>query len=73
MYRLAPLSGAGDSEDPHKQEDHHLGHVGQHVCRAPDGDARVLADVLLHVVLHGDAAEGDGEDPGHVEGLRCQV
>ena len=25
---------------------------------------------LLHVVLHGDAAEGDGEDAGHVEDLR---
>ena len=36
----------GDSEDPHEQEDHHLGHVGQHVGRALDGGARALADVL---------------------------
>ena len=28
---------------------------------------------LLHVVLHGDAAEGDGEDAGHMEGLRSEV
>jgi hypothetical protein len=26
---------------------------------------------LLDVVLHCDAAEGDGQDPGHVEDLRC--
>ena len=73
MYRLSLRSSASDGEDPHKQEDHHLGHVGQHVSRAPDGYARVLADVLLHVVLHGDATKGDSEDPGHVECLRCQV
>ena len=74
VYRLSCVrGGAGDGEHPHEQEDHHLGHVGQHVRRASDGDARVLADVLLDVVLHGDAAEGDGEDAGHVECLRCQI
>ena len=47
MYRRVILRhGPSDCEDPHKQEYHHLGHVGQHVSRAPDGGARALADVL---------------------------
>ena len=73
VYGLPLLGLAGHREHAHEQEDHHLGHVGQHVRRAADGDARALADVLLDVVLHGDAAEGDGEDPRHVEGLRREV
>jgi hypothetical protein len=32
-----------------------------------------LANNLLDVVLHGDAAEGDGENAGHVEGLRYNL
>ena len=73
VYGLPLLGLAGHREHAHEQEDHHLGHVGQHVRRAADGDARALADVLLDVVLHGDAAEGDGQDARHLEGLRCQV
>ena len=60
-------------EDSNKQEDHQLSHVGEHVGRLSDGQTGGLADVLLHVVLHGDAAEGDGEDPRHVEGLRGEI
>ena len=73
MYGVSLLVSPRHSEHSNKQEDHQLSHVGEHVGRLSDGDAGGLADVLLHVVLHGDAAEGDGEDPRHVEGLRGEV
>ena len=73
MYGLTLPVSSRHCEHSNKQEDHQLSHVGEHVGRLSDGHTGGLADVLLHVILHGDAAEGDGEDPRHVEGLRREV
>ena len=73
MYRIALLVRPSHREHSNEQEDHQLSHVGEHVGGLSNGDARRLADVLFHVVLHGDPAEGDGEDPGHVEGLGREI
>lgn len=44
-----------------KHEDDGFGRRGQHFQRVLDGGVRFVRNVLLHVVLHRDAAEGDAE------------
>ena len=68
-----PLVVCVEGVDSEEEEDHHLCTVGQHVGGAADGGAGAVRDVLLHVVLHGDATEGDAEDAGHVEELGGEV
>ena len=45
----------------------------EHLEGVLEGGLRLGGDVPLDVVLHGDAAEGDGEDAGHVEDLGVEV
>ena len=45
----------------------------QHLECVFERGLRLRGDVSLDVVLHGDAAEGDGQDAGHVEDLGVEV
>ena len=62
-----------NSCDPEEHEDDGLAGGGQHLDGVLDGGLGLGGHVPLDVVLHGDAAEGDGEDAGHVEDLGGEV
>lgn len=63
-----PVVGALDGGDAEEHEDDGLRGRGQHLHGVLNGGVGLTRDVLFHVVLHRDAAEGDAGKGGEGRG-----